>query len=643
MSDQKFTLGIVTIANTSGAEKAVTALEQVEDKGRDAAKALDDTGKSPGLKNVPADARAAAGSLDALEEEVRALGRELGKLPVGSQQFVSMAGKVKEAQAVLSLAEAEARKLGGTIGHRGNAGMAVLEFSRAFEDAQYGIRGVLNNIPGLITMLGGGAGLAGIISIAAVAGTQLWERLADTKKAEDSTSKFVNDTKKLLGELKKSLEAVSVEQGKLTGDTLEKSFAARKVAVEREKTTMDNYNAVLRTSIELEGKLAKFQTTAALRKVDQQQREGTLTPEEGDRKRLDIQIGAVKDDDLRQRELIALETQKVETQKQAAIQAKLIAEDELKRGQARLKAQQAEEESLKKQIQLRTNLDKQREKLQAMADKNETTSPRDAIVQTGKRLKLDPADPLEYDKILAAIQSEGEELAKSISAINQRIATEAPSPVQSIQKKNPDGSDGELVKPRIVKRAEDLEKGDPSKGVESLAALSSKVVDLTGKAEAAAVAVTKANDALEQQMVVARQKEVGLDINNLNNPALQGVEQKAGEATRQLMEEVLARIPEGAKGPEVNAVVDKIKQLTGDGQQRGEAGEAQQLLMQLQAKIAQGDSQRAVLYQKIIATTDAAITALSAVTQQLGRQSTQIDEINRTITGIKNAATQRNP
>lgn len=49
-----------------------------------------------------------------------------------------------------------------------NSGLAMLEFSRALEDAQYGLRGVLNNIPGLLTMMGSSAGLAGVVSIAAI-------------------------------------------------------------------------------------------------------------------------------------------------------------------------------------------------------------------------------------------------------------------------------------------------------------------------------------------------------------------------------------------------------------------------------------------------------------------------------------------
>lgn len=77
------------------------------------------------------------------------------------------------------------------LGKGGNAGQAALEFSRLFEDAQYGIRGVLNNIPVLIAALGGSAGLAGAISIAAVAGTQLWERMnGGTKSAKEQTEEY---------------------------------------------------------------------------------------------------------------------------------------------------------------------------------------------------------------------------------------------------------------------------------------------------------------------------------------------------------------------------------------------------------------------------------------------------------------------
>lgn len=54
-----------------------------------------------------------------------------------------------------------------------NTSMALLELSRGYEDLQYGVRGILNNIPSLVLSLGGTAGLAGVISIAAVSLSQL--------------------------------------------------------------------------------------------------------------------------------------------------------------------------------------------------------------------------------------------------------------------------------------------------------------------------------------------------------------------------------------------------------------------------------------------------------------------------------------
>ena len=67
-----------------------------------------------------------------------------------------------------------------------NSSQALLLFSQGFEDASYGIRGVLNNIPGLIVALGGTAGLAGAISIAAVGFSMLYEQFGKTdEKAKD--------------------------------------------------------------------------------------------------------------------------------------------------------------------------------------------------------------------------------------------------------------------------------------------------------------------------------------------------------------------------------------------------------------------------------------------------------------------------
>lgn len=143
-------------------------------------------------------AAAATRSLQEMEDELQQVKQDFAEAEVGSTKFTLTAAKIKALEKEIRNT-ANATKELGTSGPKANAGAAVLEFSRAFEDAQYGIRGVLNNIPGLIAMLGGSAGLAGVISLVAVAGTQLWERLGGgAKKAEKETGDLLDSYKELL-------------------------------------------------------------------------------------------------------------------------------------------------------------------------------------------------------------------------------------------------------------------------------------------------------------------------------------------------------------------------------------------------------------------------------------------------------------
>lgn len=69
-----------------------------------------------------------------------------------------------------------------------NAGLAALQLAQFVDDAQYGLRGIMNNIPGLILAMGGSAGIAGVASIAAVAVFKLWEAFSGSKKAEQDAA-----------------------------------------------------------------------------------------------------------------------------------------------------------------------------------------------------------------------------------------------------------------------------------------------------------------------------------------------------------------------------------------------------------------------------------------------------------------------
>jgi hypothetical protein len=78
----------------------------------------------------------------------------------------------------------------------GNAANSLLLFSQGFEDAQYGMRGVLNNIPGLVMSLGMGAGVAGALSIAAVGVSMLGKYFGATaEKATEFQTALTEGTK----------------------------------------------------------------------------------------------------------------------------------------------------------------------------------------------------------------------------------------------------------------------------------------------------------------------------------------------------------------------------------------------------------------------------------------------------------------
>jgi len=147
------------------------------------------------------------------------------------------------------MAQTTARAAGG--GGRG-ASVALLELSRAVEDAQYGIRGVLNNIPGLAIALGGGAGLAGAASLAAVAVASLGKAFLD----------FVNNTKaieeatKIVTELDKKLDAAlgKSAQESIKG-TAEAATALKTALAAADKEFQDSSSMLAATHEDEEGRI----------------------------------------------------------------------------------------------------------------------------------------------------------------------------------------------------------------------------------------------------------------------------------------------------------------------------------------------------------------------------------------------------
>lgn len=87
-----------------------------------------------------------------------------------------------------------------------NMGQGALQAAYFFDDLQYGIRGIMNNIPGLVMGFGGGAGLAGAISIAVLAGAKLYEWMGKTEdKSADLAKKMKEQSKEIAESYRESL------------------------------------------------------------------------------------------------------------------------------------------------------------------------------------------------------------------------------------------------------------------------------------------------------------------------------------------------------------------------------------------------------------------------------------------------------
>lgn len=178
MADKKVRIGIETTADTAGIDKTTGSLDDLQDKASRVAR--------DGLEPMRDKVRVSEFGFYNLDEEIR-------KTNKTTESFTAGATKVETGSK--------------------NAGNALLLFSQGFEDAQYGIRGVLNNIPSLIIAMGGTAGVAGAVSVAAVSFSMLFEWMGRTGERAAEVKERISELAKATGDL---------ETQKLTqlGDTI---------------------------------------------------------------------------------------------------------------------------------------------------------------------------------------------------------------------------------------------------------------------------------------------------------------------------------------------------------------------------------------------------------------------------------------
>ena len=258
-------------------EKTAFKLDDVAYKASKAAAAAEKLAKKEAA--VAQEAKELAKHLNKSGIAAEDYGREMTKAELATRRLISQQ----------KAANAAAKKTPGTMDKAGkskrNLGRAALEASRGIADMQYGIRGVLNNIPGLILMLGGSAGLTAVISILAVGFTVLSDQLGKTTEdTEKLTDAILDETEALQSaRLETQQKADADAKAAVIMEELTEQIQAQKVALEDEKTAIDRQTSSLVKQLKIQEDLSKAKFNAARSVVRTDEATGKITGAESAR------------------------------------------------------------------------------------------------------------------------------------------------------------------------------------------------------------------------------------------------------------------------------------------------------------------------------------------------------------------------
>lgn len=178
------------------------------------------------------------GSLSSLRTSLKQAKADLDAAAPNSKTFQQAAAEVKKLEAEIKTLEGAATKAAGS---KGDAGMGMLQLGQALEDAQYGLRGVMNNIPGLVMSLGLGAGAAGVLQVGLVAVSQILDLIGQQSKGMEN--------KPLLGDL--SFDEKVMESARQFAEVLERQRDAVQQRNEALRETVEAANAAIQAEQEL--------------------------------------------------------------------------------------------------------------------------------------------------------------------------------------------------------------------------------------------------------------------------------------------------------------------------------------------------------------------------------------------------------
>jgi chromosome segregation ATPase len=558
-------------------------------------------------------------SIKELKEEIKRLEDEVEKAAANSEKFQETAAQLGTTRARLkeltSQAVAYARGADQAKHSTRQFGAGILELSRGIEDAQYGIRGILNNIPGTITAFGGSAGLAGVVSIAAVALAVFGKNLIgvgdDAVKPKENLSSLSELLKKLNSDLDK-IKNVEADFGKK--DFVE-AFRERKTTIDEDVAAIGRYIEAVKSAIKHEGEMAKFRFEDELNAVDAKQRSGAISGTEAEEKRSAIRVAMQRDELNRLKLLDDADAAAIKAKVAAAEKEKEAADKSLESAKQELSTREEQLAQLKRESTLRGILDNQLKILEGQAEAannalagkfsaggRRLTDIPEAEIQKFQDIAsgngfFTPQQIAEANEVLAALRRYKETLDK-ISEVQEQIAKSAPNPVERF--KTPQGKELPSLAERLQK---ELSEGDIEKGIAPLSKLTENVRTLGTAAESAGNQVRAAQTAFEQkQGANAQAAAQRQDLATVDSPQLHQVEEEAAKSVGELMERLLQQIPNAANDPLVQGLISQVKELQKGGIDKTEIAAAQKALFDLHGIISVDNSQRGNLYNQIGAT-----------------------------------------
>lgn len=146
-----------------------------------------------------------------------------------------------------------------------NMGQGMLQVAYFMDDVQYGIKGILNNIPGLVMGFGGGAGLAGAVSIAVLAGAKLYEWMGKTEAKSKELAKAIEEQNEAIKESQEIVASFNNEAAlKMSNDLTVKIAGNRKEEAQALKESVREQQRLL----DLQSKILDNQDQADLLKLE---------------------------------------------------------------------------------------------------------------------------------------------------------------------------------------------------------------------------------------------------------------------------------------------------------------------------------------------------------------------------------------